>query len=78
VACEPETCFTPRGDEFVRLVPAVEADTERVASQHTEDFSERGFQPRGIVIIGYCAAVTGTIVREIWRIGQDEIDAAAV
>ena len=46
-----EARLAPRGDEFVRLVPAVEANAERVTPQYAEDLSECGFQPSGIVVV---------------------------
>ena len=57
-------------------MPSVETHTERVAAQHTKDFSERGFQPSGITIVGDFSTVTRAIVCEVRRIGQREINAA--
>ena len=38
---EAEARLALRGDEFVGLVPSVEAHAERVEAQHPEDSSER-------------------------------------
>src|ERR1700730_4204628 len=73
---ESESSLAPHCDKFVRLVPAIAADAERVTAQHAEDLSERGFQPSGIAIVGDSSTVTRAIVREIRRIGQHEINAA--
>src|SRR6185312_16319689 len=77
VASQPEARLAPRGDELVCLVPAVEADAERIAAQHAKDFREGGLEPRGIAIVSNSATVARGIVREIRRIGQHEIDATA-
>jgi len=75
VAGQPEPCRAPRGDELVGLRPTVEAHAEGVAAQHAKDFRERRLEPRAIAIIGYRAPIARTVMRQIRRIGQHEINA---
>src|SRR6185437_13348735 len=74
---EPKASLAPRGDEFVGLVPPVEADAERITVQHAKDFREGGLEPSGITVVRNPATVARAIVGEIRWIGQHEIDAAA-
>src|SRR5271170_1107347 len=66
----------PGADEFVRLVPAVEADAEAIGLQQPVDVPECRIEPFSGAIVADGLAVARTIIAEIGRIGQDEIDGA--
>src|SRR6266498_1705691 len=51
VADYSETHFTPRGEEFVGFMPAVEADAEAIPLQHTVNLLESGLNPIGGAVI---------------------------
>ena len=63
---------------LIRLVPSVETDAERVGGAAPGRFPRtRAFSHAAVAVVGDRATVARAIVREIRRIGQDEIDAAA-
>src|SRR5580700_6332816 len=71
---EPEACPAPGADEFVRLVPAVKADAEAVGFHNAVDVPEGRIDPVSLAIVADGLAVARTIIAEIGRVGQDEID----
>src|ERR1700674_4289158 len=52
-----ETHFTPSREEFVGLVPAVEADAKAIPAEHAIDFLESRLDPIAVIVIGNAAPV---------------------
>ncbi len=59
----------PRGDELVRLRPAVEADAEGIGPKNAEDLGKRRSEPGGISIVRNAPAVARAVTDEVWRVG---------
>jgi len=71
---DSESRSRPRGKELVGTVPGVETDAETAEFQKTIHFGECWSKPSGVVVVRNTTAVSVTVVDEIRRIGEDEID----
>ena len=70
-----ETCAAPCVKEGIDLRPSVEHHCYPVLLQYSVRFCHRRLEPALINIVLNRAAGAVAIVREVWRIGEDEIDA---
>src|ERR1700730_11170700 len=75
---ELKSGLPPRGNETVGLVTAIEADAITVVFQQAKDFREGRIDPAVIVVIRDGSPGTVTVVRDVGRIGQHEIDAGGL
>lgn len=71
----PETGHAPGGKKLVGLGPAVKADAEVIPTQDSERFDKGRLEPAVIDVVLDRATVTGAVVNQVRRIGQDEVHA---
>ena len=58
--------------------PAVEADAEGIAFEHSVHFREGRFEPRETVVVANGSAIARTVAIDVRWVGEDQIDGMVV
>src|SRR5882724_11336956 len=72
---DAESSEAVRFDEFIDLWPSIEVHRETVVFEDPIHRRKGGFQPAVVVVVQNTATVARLMSRDVWRIGEDEIDA---
>jgi hypothetical protein len=78
MARDPEPRLLPRGDEQVCAAPSIEAHAKNIGPQNSIHLCVGGRQPGVVVVVDDVTSVAAAVIRDVGRIGEDEIDRAVV
>lgn len=54
-----EARIAPSNEERMGLIPAIKAHAETIPTEHAIDFSESGFKPGVVIVVGNSAPIAG-------------------
>jgi len=75
VTYRTKPCIFPRSKERINLGSAVEHDGDAILLQYPVGFTHGRPEPVGIGVVRYRAAIPVTVIYQIRRISEDEVDA---
>jgi hypothetical protein len=67
--------FFPRREEGIDLRPAIEHNGHAIHLEYPVRFTHRGLEPVGVDVVLDAATAAVSVIHQIRRIGEDEIDA---